>query len=97
MNIPKHVVLIPDGNRRWARANGWKPWIGHKKGIEFSRIEAMILKGIDLKIKYFSLWGFSTENWDRHPKEIEYLWALYRENVKKWEGMLHKYKVRFRI
>lgn len=74
-NIPKHVVIIPDGNRRWAKKHGLKPVEGHKKGIE---VAMNIVRGSrDLGVKTLTLWGFSTENWKREPFEVKYLMRIY--------------------
>lgn len=74
MKIPQHIVLFPDGNRRWAREKGLHTLEGHKKGYEnlldFS--EWCKNKGV----KVLTAFGFSTENWNRTPEEVEYLIKL---------------------
>ncbi|MCX6721120.1 MAG: polyprenyl diphosphate synthase [Candidatus Staskawiczbacteria bacterium] len=73
-HIPKHIVLFPDGNRRWAKAKGLHTLDGHKKGYEnlldFS--EWCKNKGV----KVLTAFGFSTENWNRSKEEVNYLMKL---------------------
>lgn len=69
-----HVAIIMDGNGRWAKANGWERTRGHKQGSE--TIRTIALEANRLGIKALTLYAFSTENWKRPPKEIEYLCKL---------------------
>lgn len=74
-SIPKHVVIIPDGNRRWAKKHGLEPIEGHKKGLDTA---LNIVKGSrNLGVKVLTLWGFSTENWNRQAPEVKYLMKIY--------------------
>ena len=73
--VPDHIAIIPDGNRRWARARGLSTLQGHKKG--FYRAVEVARAARSLGIHTVTLWGFSTENWDRKKKEINYLMKLY--------------------
>ena len=73
--IPKHVVIIPDGNRRWAKKHGFAPIEGHKKGLDTA---LKVVNGSrNLGIKILTIWGFSTENWNRSNFEVKYLMKLY--------------------
>lgn len=74
--LPKHVAMIMDGNRRWAREKGLPVFIGHKYG--FNRIEPTVKHAADLGIKYLTFWAFSTENWNREKKEVDALMNLFR-------------------
>lgn len=94
--VPRHVVIIPDGNRRWAREKGWHPWVGHKKSMAFDRFERLIEECRDLGIEYLSFWGFSTENWNREQGELDMLWDLYRQNVNEWRKLFQREGVSFR-
>ncbi|MEK7658292.1 MAG: polyprenyl diphosphate synthase [Patescibacteria group bacterium] len=73
-HIPKHIVLFPDGNRRWAKQKGIVSLQGHKQGYEnlldFS--EWCKNKGV----KVLTAFGFSTENWNRTKEEVDYLMNL---------------------
>lgn len=79
--IPDHVAIIPDGNRRWARARGLDTLQGHKAGFESTTKLARTAR--DLGVHTLSLWGFSTENWDRTEREISYLMKLYESLVER--------------
>jgi tritrans,polycis-undecaprenyl-diphosphate synthase [geranylgeranyl-diphosphate specific] len=61
--MPKHVGIILDGNRRWARDNGLSPWEGHKMG--FLKAKAVLDWCLDLDIRYVTYYTFSTENFSR--------------------------------
>ena len=63
--LPKHIVIIPDGNRRWAKEHGLKPWEGHAAGAK--NTEELLRKALNLGIKCFSLWGSSLENLKKRP------------------------------
>lgn len=73
--VPNHVALIPDGNRRWARARGVHTLQGHKAGFE--RAVELARSAREMGIHTVTLWGFSSENWDRSPSEVGYLMKLY--------------------
>ncbi len=95
--IPKHVIIIPDGNRRWAREKGWHPWVGHRTALKAQRVHEFFRECRRLGIQYLSLWGFSTENWNRDKKEIEYLFKIFDEFVDTLSQILHDDKIRFRL
>tara|TARA_Y100001970_G_scaffold292576_1_gene434418 strand:- start:3282 stop:3986 length:705 start_codon:yes stop_codon:yes gene_type:complete len=67
-NIPNHVSIIMDGNGRWANERGKSRIDGHKKGVDVVR--EVIKYSIEYKIKYLTLFTFSSENWNRPKKEI---------------------------
>lgn len=77
--IPDHLAIIPDGNRRWARARGLHTLQGHKKGFE--RAVELARAARSMGIHTVTLWGFSTENWDRTEEEIGYLMKLYEKLI----------------
>ena len=81
-NIPKHVAVIPDGNRRWARKKGLKPWIGHQEGVNY--FEKVLDKAIELKIPYLTFWGGSYDNLTKRPKiELNFLFKVYTAQFKR--------------
>lgn len=90
--IPDHVAIIPDGNRRWARSKGLHTLQGHKKG--FDRAVELGRTARDMGIHTVTLWGFSTENWDRTVKEINYLMKLYEKVIDDYLKESHENKVR---
>ena len=82
--VPQHVVIIPDGNRRWAKKHGLRPIEGHKRGLETAM---KVVRGSrNLGVRVLTLWGFSTENWTRPTIEVKYLMRIYtiffRKNLK---------------
>jgi undecaprenyl diphosphate synthase len=85
MILPSHIAIIMDGNGRW----GLKKYNDRNKGHYFGlqNINQVIKNCIKLKIKYLTLYTFSTENWSRPEKEVDYLFFLfkyfYRKNFKK--------------
>jgi undecaprenyl diphosphate synthase len=76
-NLPKHIVIIPDGNRRWAKKKGLRPWLGHKEGVKtFEEILHLVDK---LDIYCFSFWGASKDNiLKRNKAEVAILLELFR-------------------
>lgn len=70
-----HVAIIPDGNRRWAKEKGLPSIEGHRKGFEMIQKLAKYLRSID--VNTLTVWAFSTENWNRDKKEIDYLMGIY--------------------
>lgn len=77
--VPNHLAIIPDGNRRWARARGLHTFEGHKRGFDMAVKLARTAR--EWGIHTVTLWGFSTENWDRTAEEIAYLMKLYERLV----------------
>lgn len=78
-NSLKHIAIIMDGNGRWARSRGLERFIGHRKGTE-STIDAVEV-GVNLKLEHMTLYVFSSENWGRPSKEVNYLMNLLIEMV----------------
>lgn len=73
-NIPQHIAVIMDGNGRWAKQQGHERLYGHNYGVESVR---ELLKGAkELKVKYLTLYAFSTENWSRPKEEVDGLMDL---------------------
>lgn len=71
-----HLAIIPDGNRRWARERNLPTFYGHKKGLDQSI--KLARKARELGIKVLTFWAFSTENWQRSKKEVNYLMQLFK-------------------
>ena len=74
-NIPAHIAIIPDGNRRWARNKSLPIFNGHEKG--FGVFRSIAEKAFVLGVKVLSVWVFSTENWNRDKSEVEYLMKYF--------------------
>ena len=73
-NMPKHIAIIMDGNRRWARENGLEVKQGHKAGAK--TLEKIVRYAKSIGIKYLTVYAFSTENWKRTEEEIGALMIL---------------------
>lgn len=77
-NIPKHIGIIMDGNRRWAKAKGLPAIAGHAYAVE-NTTEALIERAGEMGVKYLTMWAFSTENWGRPEDEVSGLMNLFRK------------------
>ena len=77
MNPIKHVAIIMDGNGRWGINKKKSRNFGHKQGLK--SVEKIIKESLKKKIKYLTLYAFSTENWRRPKKEINYLFSLLHD------------------
>ena len=88
MTNPIHVAIIMDGNGRWGIKNKNSRDYGHKKGI--LTVEKIIEAAIEKKIKFLTLFVFSTENWKRPTNEIKYLFKLLGNSIDKEIGQLIK-------
>ena len=74
MNPVNHVAIIMDGNGRWGIKKKNSRNVGHKEGLK--SVEKIIKQSLKKKIKYLTLYAFSTENWKRPKKEIKFLFNL---------------------
>ena len=90
--VPNHVAIILDGNRRWARARGLEPWKGHAAGYE--AVKKLSRASRDLGVHTFTVWAFSTENWERPEVEVKEIMKLLRHGLDEMEPDLHKEHVR---
>ncbi|MBI3336384.1 di-trans,poly-cis-decaprenylcistransferase [Candidatus Peregrinibacteria bacterium] len=89
-----HLAIIPDGNRRWARAKKIHPWKGHEQAIQnFRSITDFCRK--DPRIDILTVWCFSTENWKRDPKEIAELFRMLEDYLRKERQGFIKEHTRF--
>lgn len=77
-NSPKHVAIMMDGNRRWAKAKGMAPIAGHAYAVD-KVVENLIEAAGEMGIEYLTLWAFSTENWGREKDEVAGLMKLFRK------------------
>ena len=73
-NLPKHIAIIMDGNRRWARNKGLPVALGHKEGAK--TLEKIVRYAKSIGIKYITVYAFSTENWKRSQEEVSTLMNL---------------------
>ena len=95
MNPLKHVAIIMDGNGRWGQKNKNSRNAGHKAGL--NTVEKIIKETITQKIKFLTLYAFSTENWKRPKKEVNYLFSLLETFLTSKVDELHKQNIKLKI
>jgi undecaprenyl diphosphate synthase len=95
MILPSHIAIIMDGNGRWGLKKYNDRNKGHYYGLQ--NINKVIEHCIKLKIKYLTLYTFSTENWNRPKKEINYLFYLFKYFYKKNFKKLNKNNIRIKF
>ena len=76
----KHIAIIMDGNRRWAKERNLPSAVGHKKGVD--ALKKTMRACDDYGIKYLTVYAFSTENWNRKPEEVNFLMDLLGQTLK---------------
>lgn len=91
----KHVAIIMDGNRRWAKNRNLPSAAGHKAGVK--SLKTTVFAAKDLGIKYLTVYAFSTENWGRKAEEVSFLMTLLAETLKYELNDLHKNNVKIQI
>ena len=90
--MPQHIAFIMDGNGRWATKKAMPRKFGHKVGAE--RLEKIVEYCFDIGIKIVSCFAFSTENWQRPKEEIDYIFSLLKEYIKKQKSKKQELKQR---
>ena len=95
MNPLNHVAIIMDGNGRWGLKHRNSRNAGHKEGLK--TVETIIKSSIRNKINFLTLYAFSTENWKRPKKEINYLFNLLENFLTKRLDDIHKQNIRIKI
>ena len=95
MNSIKHVAIIMDGNGRWGIKHKKSRNLGHKEGLK--TVEKIIKVSIKNKIKYLTLYAFSTENWKRPKKEINFLFNLLENFLLNKISDLNKQNIKLKI
>ena len=78
-NLPKHIAIIMDGNRRWAKANGKPVALGHREGAK--TLEKIVRYANKIGIGYITVYAFSTENWNRAKDEVDSLMLLFQSYI----------------
>ncbi len=87
----KHIAIIMDGNRRWAKERNLPSAVGHKKGVD--ALKAAMRACDDFGIKYLTVYAFSTENWNRKPEEVNFLMDLLGQTLKNELKEMHENNV----
>ena len=95
MNLINHVAIIMDGNGRWGLKHNKSRNAGHKAGLK--SVERIIKRSIEYNIKFLTLFAFSTENWKRPKKEINYLFNLLESFLINRIDEFHKQNIKLKI
>ena len=94
MRRPEHVAIIMDGNGRWAKKRGLPRLAGHEAGL--NRIRTVVKTLLSHRVKYLTLYGFSSENWSRPQSEVQGLFNLLETNIDRESADLHRQGVKMR-
>ncbi len=92
---PLHIAIIMDGNGRWAKKRGLPRTAGHHQGVEACK--RTVRAAGDLGVQYLTLFGFSSENWNRPADEVNELMRLLRMYLRSETADLHRNNVRLRV
>jgi len=92
--LPVHIAIVPDGNGRWAAQRGLPRLSGHQAGIENMR--RLVQTVNEYQIKYLTLYGFSTENWNRPEAEVTGLFRIVSDFMDKTASDIHKQGIKLR-
>jgi undecaprenyl diphosphate synthase len=92
--IPKHVAIIMDGNRRWAKRHGLPPILGHWKGAD--TLTHIVRAASELGIKVLTVYAFSKENWQRSKEEVDALMHIYKTYLESQREPMLREGVRLR-
>ncbi len=93
--LPRHVAIVMDGNRRWARLHGLSEGEGHSAGVD--AIRPLVEHAVDLGIEALSIYAFSRENWARGEDEVETLFSLLEAAIRRETPDLVRQGVRVQI
>ncbi|MCF6288009.1 MAG: isoprenyl transferase [Proteobacteria bacterium] len=92
LKVPTHIAIIMDGNGRWAMQKNKYRTFGHKAGVK--SVRRTIREAVKQKVKYLTLFAFSSENWSRPVQEVSMLMQLFTRALKKETPELHANGVR---
>ena len=93
--LPKHVAIIMDGNGRWATKKGLPRSFGHKQGVTV--LKKILKAAKNLGIKVITVYAFSTENWTRPTKEVNFLINLFRDVLKNEIKEIHEESIKIKF
>lgn len=94
-NMPKHIAIIMDGNRRWARAQGKPASFGHKAGAK--TLEKIVRYANKIGLEYITVYAFSTENWKRAEEEVKALMMLLQNYLDEYSKRADSENIRVKI
>ena len=92
LRIPEHIAIIMDGNGRWATKQGLPRSFGHNKGVNV--LKEVIKVSKELGCKVLTVYAFSTENWSRPPREVDYLINLFEKVINREVEEIHKNSIK---
>jgi undecaprenyl diphosphate synthase len=93
--VPRHIAIVMDGNRRWARERHLPAIAGHRAGVE--TIRKTLRAARERGVEYLTLYSFSTENWSRDEEEVRGLMALLEETIRRETDSLVRDDVRLQV
>lgn len=93
--LPAHIAIIMDGNRRWARAKGMPIPFGHREGAK--TLEKIVRYGNKIGLKYLTVYAFSTENWKRTEEEVRALMLLLQNYIEEYSKRADSENVRVKF
>lgn len=93
--LPNHLAIILDGNGRWANQRGLPRNMGHRQGVK--TLTKIVKECSKIGIKHLTVYAFSTENWNRPQKEIDYLMSLIERYLNRIEKQLEKSDIRLKV
>jgi undecaprenyl diphosphate synthase len=93
--VPRHLAIVMDGNRRWAKQRHLPAIAGHRAGVE--TIRRTLRAARERGVEYLTLYSFSTENWTRDPEEVTGLMALLEETIRRETKTLVEDQVKLRV
>lgn len=90
--VPHHIAIIPDGNRRWAKGHASDFFQGHWQGA--TNLMEIVKAAKEIGVKVLTVWGFSTENWSRTDKEVEFLMHIMQAYISQLTAGMVKHRIR---
>lgn len=94
-NLPNHIAIILDGNRRWAKQKGLPTSLGHKEGAK--TLEKIVRYANKIGINYITVYAFSTENWKRSSEEVGTLMSLFQSYLDEYSKRADSENIRVNI
>ena len=94
-NLPNHIAIIMDGNRRWAKARGKPASFGHKEGAK--TLEKIVRHANKIGLKYITVYAFSTENWKRTEEEVSALMLLLQNYIEEYSKRADSENIRVKF
>ena len=94
-NLPEHIAIIMDGNRRWAKEHNVPIKMGHKEGAK--TIEKIVEYANQIGLKYITVYAFSTENWKRSQEEVSWLMQLLQNYLDEYSKRADTQNIKIRV